>query len=359
MPDQPTSPLDAGAYPHIIENILANVPTADLVRLRAVSRTVRDHIDATLLTCYEVVLVDHGSHCPHNCTTPCGVGRVLRDGGTDATPLCVQDLPTPGTLVKVVDFYGECASDLGAVLDHIGTAHTLQRIGASTLLGAFPAQLHPRITTVVDYLELASVPVLAVPIPHPVTGVDEYYHQVPVPPSVRRYILHLTFNQVCCELDSFGLQTEVRFTVSPGTLQDFVLVLWPLFYGTPVGGPLSVAVFPSFPPPIAQLFAAAAEALAGGAAMTIVGADRLSPLLFGRVRGCTSPRYVVKEIRERIRVLLAAKFRGTRRGSRTPSGASDSSLSRRGGMRLGPFTSSTSGGRRAPKGTRTKTTSCP
>ncbi|WOO81725.1 uncharacterized protein LOC62_04G005246 [Vanrija pseudolonga] len=310
MTNQTTAMLNAGAFPHILDNILSSVPLADLVRLRGVSRYVRDHIDAKLLKCYHVKLVDHSTECQNNCAPPCGVVRFMRDERTDPDDVCVQDLPVPGTLVKVVDYTGEGTNHLEAVLEHIGTAQTLQRTTTSALLGPFPAQLHRGITTLVDYLRLASLPMATIPVAHPETGEDEYYHQVTVPPSIRRYILHFIFNQVHCEFDSFGLGDDLRFTVPAGTLEEFVLVLWPLFFTPPTGGRLWFQAFQSVPPALARSLTAAAVAAAGGAMTTIVGADRVSPLIFGRTRGCNSPRYVIEQIRKHIRLVLAARFPG-------------------------------------------------
>ncbi|WOO81728.1 uncharacterized protein LOC62_04G005249 [Vanrija pseudolonga] len=121
-----------------------------------------------------------------------------------------------------------------------------------------------------------------------------YYHLLVIPHSIRRYVLHVSLNQLQGDLhsDSYHLLTarsrdhdmkkDVRFSLPTG-LAQLVLVLWPYFSATdsPRNKLWLKEPFPQVPKTLICLLWAAATTAQSGT-VTIVNADRLSPLLFGQ-----------------------------------------------------------------------------
>ncbi|WOO81729.1 uncharacterized protein LOC62_04G005250 [Vanrija pseudolonga] len=296
MPDEPAT-LDASAYPHIVDLVLAHTPLADLIPLRLVSREFRDRVDATI-DGYHVQLIDHRWRCVSRCSPPYAVvpAHVPWTNKSSRPEHCLQTLPTslPRTLIKVVQLSGAGASQtLVDAVNSIGTVHTLQRSGPSGMMGNFPPSgWDRRLRTVVDFLDLRSF--------QSSTGVytrrGGWEHFIVMPDPTRRYVLHVTFDQLRPDSDSAagaGLSSVRTIRVPTADVRDFVLVLWPTL-GTDAAqarrGP-----YKSFPHILHSLILAMGRIARSGGTATIVGADRLSPLLLGEPQLTTSNRSGVLE----------------------------------------------------------------
>lgn len=311
------SPIHASAHPHIMENILQHLPLQELVPLRALSRGMY-LIAQGLIKSYQVTLVDHRWRCKHRCSPPWGVRTTIGNGET--TVHCLQDLPVPGVLPKVLLFTGGGGEQLPPLLAHIGTIHTIQRTSPSGVLGNFPTQLPAGVNTVVDYLPLGKLgcptvshrvvgsermaassrnrppkrtydtAALAIcsltPVPAAVDKHEVYdterYHHVVVPSCIRRYVAHISFHQwVGPRKGIHEPDMDIRFQLPDGAA--VVFVLWPHFSTAQGAGPpkWTESAFRKLPRSlICVLWAAATAALAGNTP-TLVNADRLSPTLFG------------------------------------------------------------------------------
>lgn len=282
MQDEPVT-LDASAYPHIIDLVIAHTPLADLIPLRLVSREFRDRVDATI-DGYHVQLVDHRWRCMSRCSPPYAVVPAHATWTSKASrpEYCLETLPAslPRTLIKVVQLSGAGANQsLVNAVNSIGTVHTLQRSGPSGMMGNFPPSgWNRQLRTVVDFLDLGTL--------HASTGVHSrrrgWEHFIVVPDPTRRYVLHVAFDLHRADPASVAAAlTSVRtIRVPTADVRDFVLVFWPTL-GTDAASPPR-ELYHDFPHVLHSLIMAAGRVTRTGGTATIVGADRISPALLGQ-----------------------------------------------------------------------------
>ncbi|WOO81724.1 uncharacterized protein LOC62_04G005245 [Vanrija pseudolonga] len=299
-PSEPSSPrpseapatvLDATAFPHILDRVLAYLAPEHLYPLRAVSRDVQRRID-TQITCFRVVLVDHRWRCLQRCVPPVGAVPLRSDGV--GREYCVQDLP-PDTLVKVVQVR-RTADGVADALDTMGTVHTVQRCGAK-------AVIHPGVRTMVDCFGFANLgtPTLFWKVAG--SHAEKRYHQPTIPDSIRRYVLHAVIDQVASVISVDEDDHDVRFAFPPG-LCEFVLVLWPIFATEERRRVQDVPVS------LVSMIGAAVTAAESDIKTTIVGAERLSPLVLGNNKEkFADPADAVEAVRELLRTHQTTKFR--------------------------------------------------
>ncbi|KAL1412276.1 hypothetical protein Q8F55_000020 [Vanrija albida] len=285
--------LDASAFPHIVDLVLAHTPVADLLPLRLVSRDFRDRVDAEI-DGYHVQLLDHRWRCRHRCSPPYAVTPAHAKWSDKARrpEYCVQTLPAslPRTLVKVVQF-AVTASPTGIVeaINSIGTVNTLQRSGPGIMGNFPPSGWSSKLVNVVDFLHLQKD-----------CGSRDSLNTIVLPDSTRRYVLHVAFEQIAEPRSrwrpSTHLQDLRRIRIPASGMREFVLVLWPIF--KPDEGPEEP--YDTFPHVLHSLLLATAQIAIKGGTVTIVGADRISPLLLGRPERKAKVRSaVVDEVKAR------------------------------------------------------------
>ncbi|WOO81726.1 uncharacterized protein LOC62_04G005247 [Vanrija pseudolonga] len=315
----------------VIENIVVDhTPLEHIIPWRAVAKCFQIRVDKRLKS-YYVELVRDPYHC--TCNFICHVMPCTRDGHTDRSVLCAEDLLKEGALVKVLlceDFSHTLV--LSNVLKRLGTVHTLQRTGYMPLDTRRFRQL-PGITTVVDSVDLTTLyapfiprkgPEFVPPVGRPrrsrgeaksrlrlrimldkATGKKhhiEYYHLVEVPPTVRRHIVHISLCQELRANDRHWMMHDLRFQHPPG-LGEFLLVLWPhfwpLYWCDP---PPTYRPFASIPQTFTSLLAAVATSALDGRPTTVVSADRLSPLLFNEnAARAADPTDMVNKVKDIVR----------------------------------------------------------
>lgn len=290
-PPTHTAVLHASAFPHILDRVLAHLAPDHLYPLRAVSRTLQRRID-NQITCFRVLLVDHRWRCLRRCVPPVGAVPIRNDG--EGRECCVKDLP-PDTLPKVVQLRKQ-SNTVADALDHMGTVHTVQRCNVDAAMGNFPAQIHPSVSTIVDSFDPSYLGTPAAFRKVAGSPAEERYHQPAIPISIRRYILHAQLRQMPSQSGDSHPAYDVRF-VFPPNLREFVLVLWPYFQDS------ERLPFNTVPLRLMSLIGAAVTGAESYAKTTIVGADRLSPMLFGHnEEQFSDPADAVEAVRELMRL---------------------------------------------------------
>jgi hypothetical protein len=142
----------------------------------------------------------------------------------------MQNLPLPRTLVKVLHYKGGSDKQLVEIINSFSTIHTIQRSHINALFGNFPrTDLDANIITLVDYLD-----------PHKLGAAtidrhNEWSHEVVVPKTIRRHVLHVAFNQLRGPDGDHDMLHDIRSQLPP-TVRDSVLVFWPHFSISPNSG---------------------------------------------------------------------------------------------------------------------------